>query len=486
MAGRSPGAPAPDTALIEVLHEAVLVLNLLGEVSYGNRAAALVLQREAQSLIGENLDQLFDPATAAGLKGLLWSGFEGTAAMDVRLRDQRRVSLSVARPDAERVLLCLRDVTYAHRIEEALFYARRQASLGRLSAALAHDINGPLSVILGRIELLSGAPEGQPESARRHMRVIREHAGRIGLLVSNLQSFAARRTPERAPISMLAAVAGARERCGRRLDRVRLSVLIDPAGSAEAAGSAVEIPEDFVYHGDLDLIPQMLASLLAFGADRSPMGEPLRLHLRSDPGGGLRVSVQDHSEGLPEVVLRELRSPYTDERGVDPGVGLDLALAWAIAQDHGGWLQAENRPDRGASIHLWLPGPPAPLAAPDEPAHREELQILVVDDDQLLCETVSWMLDGEGYRIVALPSAEDALAQLPRADFDVILVDIRLPGMDGETFVDRVEESWPSLARRTVLTSGLLHLPRRSNLYLQKPFHRVQLIETLRRARTQG
>lgn len=467
MGDRDRGAGAPETALIEVLHEAVLVLNRLGEVTYGNRAARAVLQRDAGELVGESLDQLFDPATAAGLKGLLWSGFEGCAGMDVRLRDQRRVALSVARPDADRVLLCLRDVTYAHRIEEALFYARRQASLGRLSAALAHDINGPLSVILGRLELLSGTAEGQQESTRRHARVIREHAGRIGLLVSNLQSFAARRAPERAPISVAGAVDGAKERCGRRLDRVRLAVTID---------------QDFVYDGDVHLIPQMLASLLAFGADRSPVGEQLRLHLRSDAGGGLRISMHDQSDGLPDVVLRELRSPYHDERGVDPGVGLDLALAWAIAQDHGGWLQAENRADRGASIHLWLPGAAAPPVERAQRADREDLQILVVDDDQLLCETVSWMLDGEGYRIVALPSAEDALAQLPRAAFDVILVDIRLPGMDGETFVDRVEESWPELARRTVLTSGLLHLPRRSNLYLQKPFHRAQLIDTLRRA----
>jgi two-component system response regulator GlrR len=109
----------------------------------------------------------------------------------------------------------------------------------------------------------------------------------------------------------------------------------------------------------------------------------------------------------------------------------------------------------------------------------------VVDDDQLLRETVSWMLEGEGYAIVGLPSAEDALVQLQRERFDVLLADIRLPGMDGETFVDRVEREWPDLARRAVLTSGLLHLPRRPNLYLQKPFDRAQLLDTLMAARAQ-
>ena len=472
-----PSASPGDTALIEVLHEAILVLDLRGVVAYGNQAAAGLLQREAAGLVGEGLDQLFEPATAAALMGLLWSGFEGAAGWDVRLRDQRRVAVSVARPDEQRVLLSLRDVTPAHRMEEALFHARRQASLGRLSAALAHDINGPLSVILGRLELLSSTVEGQSDGAARHVRVIREHAGRIGGLVGNLQSFAARRTPGRAPISIQAALSAAVERCGRRLDRVQLDLTFE-AGAGD----------DIVFQGDEVLVVQMFVNLLTFGADRSPVGERLSVQVRQEASRAVRVSLHDQSEGLPEVVLRELRSPYHDERGVDPGVGLDLALAWAIAQDHGGWLQAENRHERGASVHVWLPEPPPAGAAaedrvPPAPAQR---RILVVDDDQLLCETVSWMLDGEGYRIVALPSAEDALVQLSRADFDVVLVDIRLPGMDGESFVDRVEEQWPQLARRTVLTSGLLHLPRRTNPYLQKPFHRTQLLEALRRALEQG
>lgn len=462
-----PGVDA--TALLDVLPEGVLVLDLFGEVLYANPAAGALTGRAAEDLVGRGLGDIFEVETAAGLMGLLWSGFSGAAGWDVRLVDQRRVALSVARPNDQLILLSLRDVTHAHRLEEALHHARRHASMGRLTAALAQDINGPLSIIQGRLDLLATMAEGKAEPVERHTRVLREHTRRIGALVRNLQSFAARRAPRRDRVSLRAVAQEARAHCGKRLDKVLLRVDLNP--------------EDLHHDADHELLVQLLSALLQLGADASPPGQELRVEARHDERGALRISVHDQSDGIPAAVLRELRSPYADERGVDPGVGLDLALAWAIAQDHGGWLQAENRPGRGASVHVRIPGPAA--SAPPPTPSGAATRILVVDDDQLLRETVSWMLEGEGYAIVGLPSAEDALVQLQRERFDVLLADIRLPGMDGETFVDRVEREWPDLARRAVLTSGLLHLPRRPNLYLQKPFDRAQLLDTLMAARAQ-
>ena len=107
--------------------------------------------------------------------------------------------------------------------------------------------------------------------------------------------------------------------------------------------------------------------------------------------------------------------------------------------------------------------------------------ILVVDDDQLLRETVSWMLEDLGHTITTAETAEDALVWLEHHVPDAVLVDIGLPGMPGDELVDAIAERWPSLASRTVVTSGLLHAPRRGEAYLQKPFTRAQLLGTLER-----
>ena len=102
-------------------------------------------------------------------------------------------------------------------------------------------------------------------------------------------------------------------------------------------------------------------------------------------------------------------------------------------------------------------------------------RVLVVDDDQFLAETVTWMLARAGHQIQTVFSAEEAVARLNKERFDRILIDIGLPGMSGEDLVDLIEQKWPELLPGTVLISGLLRRPKKQIPYLQKPFTRHQL-----------
>jgi CheY-like chemotaxis protein len=131
-------------------------------------------------------------------------------------------------------------------------------------------------------------------------------------------------------------------------------------------------------------------------------------------------------------------------------------------------------------VRIVLPADPGVHGTPLRLVDERSLKILVVDDEQLLCETVTWMLAEEGHRIVALHAAEDALARLQVEQFDVVLTDLRLPGMDGEALIRTMAERWPDLATRAILTSGLLHKPRPDTPYLQKPFSRSQLVAAIR------
>jgi CheY-like chemotaxis protein len=161
----------------------------------------------------------------------------------------------------------------------------------------------------------------------------------------------------------------------------------------------------------------------------------------------------------------------------DSVVGLPLAITWVLIREHGGGLRVENRPHIGTRYLLSLPlQPPSHSVLPASGSQN----ILVVDDDQMLCETVRWMLSSEGYRIVAVHSAEEAIQRIARQNFDVVLTDIRLPGIDGEELIDRIELRWPRLARRAILISGQVQNPRRSNLYLKKPFTNTQLLQVVR------
>jgi CheY-like chemotaxis protein len=164
---------------------------------------------------------------------------------------------------------------------------------------------------------------------------------------------------------------------------------------------------------------------------------------------------------------------------LDPGTSLALSISWALLREHGGRVETiAGEPPR---VRIVLPADRGVLGAPLRLADGERsLKILVVDDEQLLCETVTWMLAEEGHRIVALHAAEDALARLQVEQFDVVLTDLRLPGMDGDALIRTMADRWPELASRAILTSGLLHTPRADMPYLQKPFSRSQLVAAIR------
>ncbi|MEC7947766.1 MAG: response regulator, partial [Myxococcota bacterium] len=324
----------------------------------------------------------------------------------------------------------------------------------------------PLSIVQGRVGLVRAQAES-PEAIRRQAGVIEEHCRRIASVMRNLQAFIAPRPLSRAWHPVDAVLAAVADECGRKLERVRMQVDVSPS--------------DLQVYADREQLVQAVANLLLHVVERSPAGAQIRLSGRRGAAGegSVELILEDLAGTFPPELLAELRSPYAEgDRQFDPDLGLGLAIAWAIAQDHEGWLTAGEL-DRGVALRLGLPG----ASQDPTPGVRDiaSRHILVVDDDQLLCETVSWMLSEQGHTISTVASAEDALTWLARQRPDAVLVDIGLPGMRGDALVDAMAQRWPDLAERTIVTSGLLHAPQQGEAYLQKPFTRAQLLRALDR-----
>ncbi len=457
---RSERSAAHYRALYEQSPDAVLTIGPDGRISDCNRTAERLFGRSRGVMRGAALSTLLDPASGAALTTLLWSGFSGVGESDVALPDRRRLSFSVARIEDVGWLLVLRDVTRHHELDQELMKSRRLASVGRLAASVAHEINAPLSVLHGRLQILS-AGEAVDPNLERQLTVARDQVSRIEGLVRNLQTFAVHRQPERAWVPLKSIFDAAQASVPGRARRLRLTQDI--------------APPDLQVRADPALMQQMVVNLLRQAADGCPPGGELVVGARPSDSG-VRVTVSGESWGLSDELLEVLRSPYSG-RHMDPALGLHLAIAWAIAQDHDGWMTAENQPGGGAAFHVTLPdiATTAPAGASDR-----SLRILVVDDDQLLCETVTWMLVQDGHRIQAALSAEEALDRLGREPYDVVVADYLLPGMSGEQLIEVIARRWPSLAGRTLLTSGLLHTPKRGGAYLQKPFTQAQLVGVVR------
>ena len=454
--------------LFEHVSEMVVSVDSVGTIDWLNHVSLGQLGGDAAAQIGLPLRALFDDEAGHALERLCTSDFVGVGDSELRLKDGRVVGFSICRFDGQACFVLLQDRSQREHLEQELRHVRRMASVGRLAAELTHDINNPLAVIQGRLEMLKAVPNMPANTRSRHLAIIDDHSQRVVRIIQNLQIFARPRIPICKASSLRAQLSQATSTLGRRLERVEVSVSVAP---------------ELVVYADPGQSALVWENLLISAAQFMPADRTLLIEATADDDGGTRVLFQCESGVWPEDILTELRSPYSGgSHRADPGRGLALAISWGIVQDHGGWMMAQNQAEQGANIELFFPGPGQPAEEEKSPLSSDGqrgLDVLVVDDDVVMAETVKWMLSTLGHRSVVAHSAEDALARLENEKFQVVVTDQRLPGMDGESMLAMIHNLWPAMVGRTILTSGLLHRPLDEQLFLQKPFSRDQLSAVL-------
>ncbi len=332
-------------ALYDNSPDMLFTCDLKGEIESANRAALAQLVPPEGPLLGRSVAALFAPEDAASLREALIgeAGLPDTA--ELRLADGRAVVMRSAwLPDADGYQVILRDITEQRRLEAELQRARRLAAVGQLAAGVAHEINNPLAVIQGRIELVELIGEPVPAALAAHLQVVDVHARRIARTVRSLQAFARSHRPERREVPVAELVRRAADLMGRAQAHRRLVIEIEP-------------PE-LVAWADPWQVERVIAHLLGNAADASPVGTPLEVHARACEAG-VEVRVIDDGQGIPEAVLASLFDPFVSTKEASGSLGLGLALCWGIIQEHGGTIDATNRPEGGACVRFTLAGPPA-------------------------------------------------------------------------------------------------------------------------------
>jgi len=408
----------------------------------GENAAARVLL--GGSYRGKMLGDLLEVESATTLLGLLRAGFAGGAHAEIRLRDGRSVRFAALRTKDAEVLLVLGRPMAASLPHDG----RRLGSVMRLAAALSHELSAPLSVILGRLEMLGTGRHLSRELLDHQLGLMRANCGRVAVLVQNLQTLAAPQLPRQVWHPLRQTIQKATDCVGRRMDRIQLEVQL--------------VPTELTVFADPAQLVHMLSNLVVVAISTSPFGGVVRLIARHGAQRMLQLAITDRGPGLSPEVLAEFQRPLP--RMIDPGVSLELSIASILAQGHGGRLNVENRHHAGTTYEILLP------QIDCVPAADARRTVLVVDDDSLLGETVACMLPEEQYRVTHVQSAAEAMAEIRRQPFDVLLIDIRLSGISGDALAEDIATHHPSLARRIVLMSGVRYQPRQPHPYLGKPF----------------
>ena len=371
--------------------------------------------------------------------------------------------------------------------QRKLLEAAKLAAIGQLVSGVAHEVNNPLTSILGFAEVVLGNPS-LDAATRRQLRIVRDEALRVKNVVANLSSFARRAPQQTMRINLQKVLDRVVELRGHQLAANGIQL------RWEAPGQAVWV------EGDPDQLLQVLFNLLqnaeqAIQAGGGPGDIRLGCH---GEAGKARITVQDTGVGMKREVMERMFEPYFTTQPSGQASGLGLSIAHGIVAQHGGTITAESREDEGSVFTVLLPaasaaGDPAlPNHVPSGASAPGRGRALLIDDEESILELLRSALEKRGWQTVALKDTARFESVVKETDFDLIFCDLKMPGRNGLELWRVLEEVRPDLAGQFVLMTGNLagadaetyDLSRVT--VLRKPFSLAQLDETITTIGGQG
>ena len=378
-------------------------------------------------------------------------------------------------------------------LEERLKVQDRLRAVGELAAGLAHELNNPLQVILAQSS--QGLQAGSAEESREAMRLIQEHARRAGRVVAGLLSFVRARPTKRQAADLNAIVS----------DTVGL--LENEFAAERVALESRLTPQLHAARVDRGLIAQVLVNLLAnalHAAVRAPGPRTVVIETRNE-ADAVVVAVEDSGPGVPPEDRSRIFDPFFTTDGTHGNIGLGLSIAAQIANAHSGTLALVDRGSGGARFELRLPAAadatPRRTGAPQEqaaaaappPAPRPEadrsvagLQLLVADDEEAVRRTWDRYFTKLGARVTVASDGGRAMELIRRQAWDAIVLDLKMPVMNGWEVVQAARRERPDLAGKIIIVSGditgLLELQTAEHLEPWRMLEKPADLETIRQA----
>lgn len=484
------------SAIVENALLAVITMDEAGYIVEFNPAAERIFGWSKGQILGKDMAELLIPtryreAHRQGLARFLSSDTSRLLGKPLSLAALKidgtefpvELSISVARVGETRYFTAfIADLTDRARAEEqlarqrdALRQSEKLSAMGALLAGVAHELNNPLAILMGRAALLEGKatdPAIREDSAR-----IKAAADRCGRIVRAFLSMARKKPAQRHAAQLNEVVQGALDLLGYSLRTADIQTRVQLARN---------LPE---IEMDADQIGQIVVNFLVNAhqalADRPPPREIVVSTGREGEYQVLRVA--DNGSGVPAELRERIFDPFFTTKPEGTGTGVGLSVSRAIAREHGGELVLEESAS-GASFLLRLPQADGTRkAAAPAPTIMEEPhpgQVLVVDDEPEVAALLADILASAGYRTAIVSGGEAALEWLGRHPCDLLFCDMRMPGMDGPALWRQVRQRHPDLARRMAFVTGDTFsasvepfLKETGQPWLEKPFTPEDVLE---------
>jgi putative nucleotidyltransferase with HDIG domain len=371
--------------------------------------------------------------------------------------------------------------------QRQLFHSHRLATVGRLAAGAAHEINNPLTIISLNLQLMERLLDQQDTVAlKERLQVIAGQEERIAKIIHDLMSFARPTQPKFASSSVADIVARVLSVLGDRISLTHITI-----NNRLAAG----LPKVMV---DPLQIEQIFMNLFINASQAMPTGGELSIEA-SPAGNHLEIRVSDTGKGIEPKNLNKIFDPFFTTKREGEGTGLGLAICHSIVEHNGGILRVQSQLDRGTTFIVSLPldrgsrlramkeGLEQETAARAVAAGAEKIPILVVDDERLLNDMLQESLRGAGYAVDGVYDGLEAIKQLREKPYRLLILDIRMPNKDGLEVLEFVKKQYPGT--QVVIITALASkeeiketVRRGAFACLRKPFRFEKVLDIVSRA----
>lgn len=466
-------------SLVESANDAMFTKDVTGRYLTTNAEFLRRVGKPTEDVIGKNVFHVFPPDLALLLDSedqeVLQTGralgtehkvqtVDGIRVLSIRklpLRDEDAnvvglIGISRDVQDtkrAERALIeseqkALEALDGLQHAQDNLVQAEKLAALGELVAGVAHELNNPLTGVLGVTQLLlmrDPAPD-----LKDKLRIVEQGALRASRIVQNLLAFSRKQRVEPELIDL------------NEILRQTLELKV-----YDLLGNQVEL--------ELDLAPVLPEVLADVGQMQSVFlnlvnnaqdaivahSEKGTIRIKTEfTNEKIRIEIADDGPGVPPDILKKIFDPFFTTKPVGKGTGLGLSICHGIVQEHGATMSVESEPGAGATFIIeFAPGSPletAPLIIKEE---SEVIvigggRILVIDDEEVVREVLRSALSRDGYEVETLSSPREALPKLERGQYDLILADLKNPDMSGKEFFQELSTRMPDMISRVIFITG--------------------------------
>ncbi len=488
---------------IESLDDAVVTANSDNSIIYWNKGAENIFGYSSAEAIGKSIFMILpekgngkntDTSASNGNEAsLLRKRLSGDDNITIRSIEENLlnkkgksfpvlVSLSVPRdksgnPIIGNVLL-IKDITERKKLEEQLLHSEKLASLGGMISGITHELNNKLAPILGYAQIINEMNvSGDLSEMISKIELSAKGAKNI---IHSLLGFARHNKPQFKSVNINEIVTRVTKLFKYKIDTSDINLTVDLCDN---------LPNTMA---DETQVEQVIINMIN-NAFQSLMGSEGTISVTSvNKGGHVLLTISDNGPGIQEKNLKRIFDPFFTTKEPSIGTGLGLSVCYGIINNHKGTIHVESTPFSKTEFTIKLPLLEVPEAGEDKTPRKETTdqtndrkRILVIDDDTMIRELMISILN-KNHQVESADNGKTALDKINNDSYDLIISDLRMPGVDGFTLYNTLRSKKNGIEKKVIFTTGDTYDPKTKKFIeetkstcLPKPFNILDLTEVV-------